>query len=50
MNKDVTWSYNLGYWAFIAYVEPYMTDRQMRLKRRQTTEIAELDNGERFIG
>ena len=50
LNKDVTWSHNLGYWAFIDYVEQIMTDTHMRLKLRQTTEISELDNGERFIG
>ena len=46
--KDDTWSYYLEHWAL--FVDAKKTDRQMRIRLRLSTDVAEEDNGERFIG
>jgi len=48
--KDDTCSYYLGYWALFVDAKNFKTDRQMRIRLRLSTDVAEEDNGERFIG
>lgn len=48
--KDDTWSYYLGYWVLFVYATNFKTDRQMRIRLRLSTDVADGDDGERFIG
>ena len=48
--KDDTWSYYLGYWALFVDTMNFKTDRQMRIRLRLSTDVAEEDHCERFIG
>ena len=48
--SDVTWSYYLVYWASYVHARNVLTYREMRIRLRQSTEVAEDDSGERFIG
>ena len=49
-DDTMSWSYYLGYWALFVDAKNFKTDRRMQIRLRLSTDVAEEDNGKRFIG